>query len=236
MDPLVYKHDALGALIDVLKKHNPDIITIQESHTDDGANQAAIIAKELGLEFVANDVYDESHLEPGQGLSQAVISRFPIKNHSFLMFYNPHLETLSPTGERWLSHDKGVTTCLVDLGNGITMNVKTSHSFPYRRFHIEPFDEKLIPLRADMAEKLKPDSDIYLYKGDLNYNEYSVEPLLPDLIKDGIKEVILSEPTTPKGRKYDHVIYKGIRHINSVVINDTLTDHFPIYSEFDIQA
>lgn len=235
-DALAYSNEALDSDIEIIRRYNPDIITLQESHSDDKGNQAQTMAENLGLKFFANNVYDKSHIEEGKGLSQAIISRFPIKENSFTFFYNPKLETTGPKGEHWVSHDKGVTDCIVDLGGGITLNVKTSHSFPYRRFHVEPFDERLLPLRNDMAEKLMPKTDRYIYQGDLNYNEFSVAELLPKLMTNGVQEVILTEPTTPKGRKYDHVLYRGIKHIKSIVISNVLTDHFPIYSEFEIQG
>ena len=234
MDPLVYCNDDLNSIIEVLAKCNPDIITIQESHTNETANQAEIIANKLGYEYLANDVYDESHLEEGQGLSQCIISRFPIEKHFFELFYNPKLETTGPEGEHWVSHEKGISSCFIKLDDGKLLNVKTSHSFPYRRFNVEPLSEITLPLRKDMAEKMKPESENYLYQGDLNYNEFSVKDFLPSLINENVHEVILNAPTTPKGRKYDHVIFKGLKHIKSEVFIDVLTDHFPVYSEFKI--
>jgi endonuclease/exonuclease/phosphatase (EEP) superfamily protein YafD len=85
-----------------------------------------------------------------------------------------------------------------------------------------------------MAEKLTPTTEKYIYQGDLNYNDSSIAEYLPKLIEAGIREVILTEPTTPKGRKYDHVLYRGVTHLKSTIISDVLTDHFPIYSEFEI--
>lgn len=234
MDPLVYCNDALEEIIDVLKEKNPDIITIQESHTNSDASQAEIIANKLGYEYFANDVYDESHLEEGQGLSQCIISRFPIEKHAFTLFYNPKVETIGPKGEHWVSHDKGISSCTLKLNDNLFLNVKTSHSFPYRRFNLEPLSEISLPLREDMAEKMQPESELYIYQGDLNYNEYSIKELLPNLIKHNVQEVILNSPTTPKGRKYDHVIFKGLKHVKSEVISDVLTDHYPVYSEFEI--
>ncbi|MDD5146880.1 MAG: endonuclease/exonuclease/phosphatase family protein [Candidatus Pacebacteria bacterium] len=234
MDPLVYRFDALAKIIDILKEYNPDIITIQESHSDENSSQAEVIAKSLGLDYVADDVYEESHIESEKGLDQAIISRFPIEKHNFTFFYNPKLETLGPKGEHWVSHEKGVTSCLIKLGHDLILNMKTSHSFPYRRFNVEPLSEQMLELRGDMAEKLKPEAVTYLYQGDLNYNEFSLQSLLPELLQNGVQEVILNEPTTPKGRKYDHVVYRGLRHLSSKVVSSVLTDHFPIISEFEI--
>ena len=234
MDPLVYCHEAMEEIIKVLKEYDADIITIQESHSCAGEIQIETVARGLGLKYFANDVYDESHIEKDQGLSQGIISRYPIREHKFTLFLNPKLETVGPEGEHWVSHDKGVTSCLIELGPGKNINVKTSHSFPYRRFGIDPLDASTLPLRNDMAEKLGPEAELFLYQGDINYNEYSIDALLSDYLKDGMREVVLDAPTTPKGRKYDHIMFRNIDHISSEIISNVLTDHFPIYSEFEI--
>jgi hypothetical protein len=234
MDPLVYCNDAMNEIIKVLEKYDADIITIQESHSDDKKIQAETIAKNLGLKYFANDVYDKSHIEEGQGLSQAIISCFPMTSHKFELFLNPKFETIGPKGEHWISHDKGVTSGFIEIGSGKKINVKTSHSFPYRRFHINPLDGVTLSLRQDMTKKLKPEAEFFLYQGDLNYNENSVKEFLPNYLQNGACEIILDTPTTPKGRKYDHIMFKNIKHISSQVISDVLTDHFPIYSEFEI--
>lgn len=233
-DDLAYKNDDLGGIIETIRQCNPDIITLQESHSDQAGNQAEKIAKELGLSFWVNDAYAKSHLEEGQRLSQAIIARYPVHDHAFELFLNPELETIGPKGDRWLSHDKGATSCRVELTDVSVLNVKTSHSVPYRKFGVDPFGDVMTSVRNDMMHKLKPESDLYLYQGDLNYDDFSVKKFLPDLFETGVEEVVLRQPTTPKGRKYDHVLYGNIRHITSVVLDEVLTDHFPVFSEFEI--
>lgn len=233
-DPLAYRHDSLREIINVLDKYNPDIITIQESHSDNNSNQAEIISSELGLKYFVSDVYAKSHLEEGQDLGQCIISRFPIEKHLFTLFKNPKLETKGPKGEHWKSHDKGVTSCFAQLDESLSLNVKTSHSIPLRRFCIDSLSPLILPLRKDMARKLKPESELYIYQGDLNYDEFSVAKYLPGLFVEDIKEIILDFPTTPKGRKYDHILYRNLKHKKSLVIKDVLTDHYPVFSEFQI--
>lgn len=235
-DGSVYVNDALDSVIETLKKHSPDIITIQECHTDDKSGQAQTIAGALGLKFVANDVYDKSHLEKDQGLSQAIISRFPIENHTFNFFKNPKLELIRPNGEKWICHDKGATSCLLVLPGEKTLNVKTSHAVPFRKFGVDPLGEEMRPIIEDMESKLRPESESFLYQADLNFNDFSVKSFLPGLFEAGVQEVVLDRPTTPKGRKYDHVLFRNLKHLKSVVIEDVLNDHFPIYSEFEISS
>ncbi len=232
-NPLSYSIEGLEQIIYTIKTHGPDIITLQEVHSDDDRDQAHQIAEALGMHFVASDVYTPSHLQDGQALGQAICSRFLISWHTFRLFYNPQLETTSPKGERWLSADKGVTSCHMTIQD-IAINIKTCHSFPYRRFKVDPQDPVLQPLREDMATYLKPDMPLYLLQGDLNYDERSLRPLYPQLFQDSVQEVLLEAPTTPKGRRYDHVLYRGFRHIQSIVDSSVLTDHFPVISDFDI--
>ncbi|MEK7496448.1 MAG: endonuclease/exonuclease/phosphatase family protein [Patescibacteria group bacterium] len=96
MNVLSYSNEALSDIVIILKKLNPDIITIQESHSDAKVVQSKVIGDALGLSHIANDIYDKSHLEDDQWLSQAIISRFPIESHSFNFFYNPKLEMIGP--------------------------------------------------------------------------------------------------------------------------------------------
>lgn len=234
MDPLVYCNDNLDVIIETLKKYDPDIVTIQECHTNSAKCQAEIIAKALDLKYFVNDVYDKSHLEDGQGLSQCTLSRFPIENHAFTFFVNPKFEAVGLNGDHWISHDKGVTSCNVKLGEKLNLQIKNSHSIPCRRFNVDPLSEDLVLLRNDMAEKLKPQSNLYLYQGDLNFDNSSIKAFLPGLLTNETQEVILGAPTTPKGRKYDHILFRHLNHIKSEVISDQLTDHFPVYSEFNL--
>lgn len=229
-----YDVDGVAHIVELLKKHNPDIITLQETHADNKIIQAEIIAKEIGLPYSTNDVYDKSHIEDGQGLGQAIISRFPISEHNFKLFFNPHFETLGPSGGTWISHDKGVSRWNVDLGKGKIVEVATLHLIPFRVFGVNPLEEKFENLRNNIADLSSPSSNTFLLQGDFNFDDSSLKSFLPIIFEKGVSEVLLADPTTPKGRKYDHVVYDGLKHIRSEVLSDVLADHFPVLSEFEI--
>jgi len=229
-----YDVDDVAHIVELLKKHNPDIITLQETHADNKIVQAEIIAKEIGLPYSTNDVYDKSHIEEGQGLGQAIISRFPISEHNFKLFFNPHFEVAGPDGSKWISHDKGVSKCLFEIGMNTKVQIATLHLIPFRKFEIDPLEEKFRNLRDNIAELSSPSSNTFLLQGDFNFDDSSLKSFLPALFEKGVSEVLLDDPTTPKGRKYDHVVYGGLKHIRSEVLSDVLTDHFPVLSEFEI--
>lgn len=180
-----------------------------------------------------NDIYDDSHIEEGQSLGQAVISRFPLRNHQFAFFKNPQLKRTAKNGELWTSHNKGVTRCVADLGDK-KLEILTMHSTPYRKFEIDPMGEETEELRLDIARKSLPSLPNCLLQGDLNFDQESLQEFLPSLFANGMQEYLQTEATTPKGRHYDHVMYKGLELKSVRVIDDVLADHYPLVCEFEL--
>lgn len=227
-----YLHDGLDHISEIIKKYNPDVVFLQEVHSNERFSQTQILSKKIKLNYYFDDVYDQSHLEDEQKLGQAIISRFLLENHQFEFFYNPKFETISENGEKWVSHNKGVSTCLSKINNRIIC-LETLHALPFRKFYINPLSEVAVLLRESMVKKIKHDS-VFLLEGDFNFDNPSLLDFLPGIFNDNEKEVILKEPTTPEGRFYDHIVFKNIHHNFSKVISEVLTDHFPVYSEFKI--
>jgi endonuclease/exonuclease/phosphatase (EEP) superfamily protein YafD len=225
----------LNYIINIIKNSGADIIFLQETHTNDSVIQAKVIAEQLGFQYFINDVYDKSHLEEGQGLSQAIISRFPITNHRFALFPNPHFEIINSDGKQWTSHDKGITTGDVMVSDAVTIKVGTLHLVPFHRFKINPLDDKYSDLRNRIAQLASVDCDRYILQGDFNFNSKDLTSLLPSLFNVGMQEAELPAPTRPNGMLCDHALYKGVTLVKQEIISNTLTDHFPVYYEFDVQ-
>jgi endonuclease/exonuclease/phosphatase family metal-dependent hydrolase len=229
-----YTKDGFDYVIAAIKELDPDIITLQETHAKGNSIQAAKIAKTLGYQTYVNDIYADSHIEKGQKLGQAIISKFPSKKHSFSLFNIPKFETIGPNGEKWIAHNKGLSQCDLSI-NEKTIQVKTLHMVPFRKFGLDPLSINLQKIRQDISQKAELSLKYGILQGDFNYNESSLKNFLPDLFKDDITEVEQSVATTPRGRKYDHIVYKNLTLIASQVITNALTDHFPIFSEFEIK-
>lgn len=228
-----YCNEGIDYVIDKLLSFNPDILTLQETHANNKKNQAELIAKFLNINYFVNFVYDKSHLEKGQGLGEAIISKFPLKSPQFDFFYNPKYQAINPKGESSVSHNKGITKSVAGINN-TNLLIQTLHLIPFHRFGVDPYSKDANPVREDIIKKVDTKFKKFILSGDFNIFEPTISNFLPQLIKPLIKEVHLDNPTSPKGRFYDHVIYKGIEHINSKVLTNVLTDHYPIYSEFEI--
>ncbi len=232
--PASYSLDGLGHIAETLKAINPDIITLQETHAADGTSQPQALAEQLGYSYWTNDEYADSHVEDGFRLGQGIISRYPINNHKFRMFHNPHYQAEWEEGIV-TSHDKGITTCDIDI-DGQALALMTLHAIPFRPFNIDPLSEDAREVREDMQSKIQNDSELMLLQGDFNYNEKSLESLLPSIFRPKLYEALQSQPTTPKGRFYDHVAFRGLRLDTSTADSSKLTDHYPVISTFDLPS
>lgn len=73
-----------------------------------------------------------------------------------------------------------------------------------------------------------------LVQGDFNINEESFRNTFPSIFTKGFEEVLIQEDTTPRGRKYDHVLYKGLTLKSFKIDNQVLTDHYSLISEFEV--
>jgi endonuclease/exonuclease/phosphatase (EEP) superfamily protein YafD len=229
-----YNEEGLEHVIGILAPQNADIITLQETHAKDDKVQAEYIAKALGLSHVVNDIYNDSHLEAGQGLGQAILSRFPLDHHTFKFLQNPNYTAVRPNGEKWVSHNKGVTRCEVKLSENNFLEVVTTHFIPFGKFFIDPLGNDQAALRKHLQESITPKNSTYLLQGDINLNNRSAREFLPLLFTLGVEEVELQTPTTPDDKWYDHVLYRGLEHVKSLVLTSALTDHLPVVSEFTI--
>jgi endonuclease/exonuclease/phosphatase family metal-dependent hydrolase len=223
--PQSYIDDGLETIIDTLEQQNPDIITLQETHEADGYCQPAIIAEALGYQSWVNDQYGESHIDPRYRLGQAIISRFPFDEHDFRFFLNPEYTAEWATR----THDKGVTTVKVQLGSRATFWAQTLHAVPFRAFGVEETSEEAKPVLKDMQAKvLNTKNSPRILQGDFNLDSASLRKLMPELFEAEFDEIEQHSITTPRARRYDHILFSGMRAVGSCVIGDQLTDHYPV--------
>jgi len=227
-----YNTDGLPDIIVLLKGLQPDIVTLQEVHADDHSDQIKIIAEALELPYWVRDFYADSHLEEGQRLGQGIISRFPITKHDFQLFYNPNYKTEWEDGRKATTHDKGVTRCVLDF-YGVRLVVKTLHLIPFKRFRVDPMSAAATGVIADVQTKLRSDSERLLIQGDFNLNLVRLRDVLPAVFDNQTEEVPQESATRVNGRRLDHIVFRGLRLLNSTTINSVLTDHYPIVSTFE---
>jgi len=233
-DPLLmasYSVDAIAEIAEWLKANNPDIITVQEAQGDGDTNQVEEIAKLLGYSYYFFDSTSSSHIDENKTLGNGVISKHPISNHSGGLFLNPNIET-TIQGRHAVSHDKGYGTCMVST-DGYDISVTTLHLLPFRAFNVDLDSEMGKAILSSIESTILPKAPMALIQGDFNIDNPQLTPVLPNLLKN-MNEISLNAPTTPSGRLYDHVLYKGLV-LESVKIDSSVkTDHYPVICEFSV--
>ncbi len=236
-DPLLmasYSVDAIAEIAKWLKSNDPDIITIQEAQGDNDTNQVEEIAKLLGYDYHFFDHTSKSHIDENKLLGNGIISRYPIANHSTGLFFNPNIEA-TLQGKPAVTHDKGYGSCTVSI-DGHDISVTTLHLLPLRAFGIEFESEVGGAILRSVESTVMPDAPIVLVQGDFNIDSAQLAPILPGLSANNMNEISLNEPTTPSGKRYDHVLYRGLALESIKVDSGVKTDHYPVSCEFSIKA
>jgi len=228
-----YSNYDLNYIVTILKSQMPDVITLQETHYNKHLNQTEVIANKLGYKYFVNDTYDNSHIDKDFKLGQAIISKYEITEHDFEFYYNPKLKVVYE-GDKWITHDKGATTCLIRIKDSI-VEFKSTHSTPFEKFKVDYSNPKVQKVIRTMEKYLSPKENTCIIQGDFNADKRSLKKTFPGLFADEkLDEIKQESATTPKNSRYDHVLYKNVINLNTRVIADVLTDHFPIVSEFEI--
>ena len=228
-----YSVEGIDKIVDWLRKESPDIITLQETQKNDENDQVATIAQKMGYEYFYHDSTSESHIDKGYSLGHAIISRYPLSDHETGFFNNPNVEVEWEDGSIAKSFDKGFSTCRASIGD-VGLSLTTLHLIPFRRFNIEMDSELASTILDNIQESLSARTEKWIIQGDFNIDSNSLASYLPKLFSQGFSEVDISEPTTPKGHKYDHILYRHVNLLNYRIDPDVLTDHFPVIVELEI--
>lgn len=229
-----YNVDALDDIVDKLKSISPDIIALQEIHKSETYDQAAIIASKLGYKYYINESFSWSHNEDGAELGNALISKYPMSEQGSDVFINPLVTVTWEDGRIAETHDKGFVKSVIDIDNK-KISVMTLHLTPFRKFGMELSDSRAKRILSDVSVKIAEiKSPLAVVLGDFNIDDSTVSSYLPYYDETGFNEIKIETPTTPKGRSYDHILYKGILLDTYKIDSSVLTDHYVLISEFDI--
>lgn len=229
-----YTENGLNSIIELIKAHQPDVVTLQETHESAGFSQTQTTAEAIGYSYHVNDAYDDSFIEKGQRIGQAVISKYPIVENGFVGFTNPKFKFIDENGGEIVSKNGGITACVVEFPDKKLMRAKTFHMTPFHFFSVDLESEQADAVLREVEILIGRPKMPTLIQADFNLNFQSIEPLFGKMFSAGMREAIQEEPTTPKGKRFDHILYAKIELLSSEVIKDVRTDHYPVISRFQL--
>ncbi|MBS1797569.1 MAG: endonuclease/exonuclease/phosphatase family protein [Acidobacteria bacterium] len=231
-DPDSYIEDGLDSIIAILRRENPDVITLQETHESAGSSQAEIIAGALGLESWFNDSYDDSFMEAGCRIGQAVISRYPITNRIFVPFKNPGFRVRDEAGNEIRSINSGLSAATIELPDGVSIRIETFHMPAFHFFGVDLRSEAAGRVLQEVSGTIGQPGMPTIVQADFNLDFPSLKAALPDFFDGPLREIVQESPTNPKGKRLDHILYAGLKLETNKVIKDVRTDHYPLIAQF----
>lgn len=233
-EPASYSVDGMNDILAVLSDAKPDIITLQEAHASHHYSQVQAIANSLGFSFFHFDSIGASHIDPDMSMGQAIISRFPVMSHVSLPLPNPDLRKITDNGTEIHTHDSTVTKSRIHLPKGKVLDVLTMHLTPF-----EFFDEAIASNRARtyyaaVQKQVGVLTIPTVVQGDFNINSRTIMSTWPELGTIGLSGIPNPNPTTPKGKILDHVLFSGVHLKSQRVETNVATDHYPVFTEFTV--
>lgn len=229
--------DGIDYISKIIRQYTPHIITFQEMHFDETKDQAHIIAQKLGYQYVKTHILEnQSHLDKTKKWGLGILSKYRINGSVFKPFINLHWTRTNPNNnsEIWNSFNYGADSITISVSTSNELEILNVHIPSYHTYREDPLAEKNKLLRQDIVSKLTITKDRLIMMGDFNFDNTSLHKFLPEILQNGLNEVILDKPTTPLKNFNDHILFKGIKHLKSIIVEDLLTDHYPIFSEFEI--
>ena len=200
---LDFNEENLDYFVEEIKKINPDIICLQETHTSENTNQPKEIAKKLGYNYFRTKKVSDSHLKINQKLSLAIISKFPITDSKIHKLPNPNMEFIW-RNKKVMSHDKIIFETRIKYNDKI-IKVFSGQMSPFRKFGRDFLEDDFSNIRNKIEKIILKEKMPTIFCADMNFNG-DIKKLLPNVFEKKFQAVLNNKPTTPKGRTYDKII------------------------------
>jgi endonuclease/exonuclease/phosphatase family metal-dependent hydrolase len=236
-DPKSYSEDGIDLIIEILKREQPDVITFQETHSFPGTSencQIQRVAEAAGYRYWINHATDKSFIEEGMMIGQGIVSSYPIIETEFVPFNNSKFKITDDAGTEIISKSGGLTKCIIQLPSGALIQIETLHMVPFHFFEVDLQSEKARKILREVESKLGQPLMPTIVQADFNLDYESLTNFLPGVFSRQFQEVIQTFPTTPKGKRLDHVLFADLQKVSTKIISDVMTDHYPIITVFNV--
>lgn len=170
--------------IDYFKKQSPDILCLAECLFDDKEGNSAFVealCRECDLPYYRSLATEKAFLGESQFYGLAICTKFPFVSYQIEKLANPHLETIRPSGDHWILHDKYIQKAVLDVEN-VNLNLVNTHMFPFQHFGKHFWDDEFVSYRQQWANVLKPNhKEKTIITGDFNTVGIGIKEAFPEL-------------------------------------------------------
>ncbi len=247
----IYKGKYLEALVDFLKKEDPDFISVQELtygvmnyFEDKKADLFELLKSRLGLKGVSN--FDWKVKDADTSLGNGVFSRYPIKDHHVLT-----LREAEPVKLAFAESEKGFPTAPRHLivatcdFNGTDIRVMSWHA----AWTAPPTDTEETLRQAEMVRDYLVDLNKgkrpFLLGGDLNStpDRRTIQMISEVAINTMVNTSIVStlhpkiHKISPKDLLVDYVFTSKHFELKSIRVPEvTVSDHLPVVTVLEFKS
>jgi endonuclease/exonuclease/phosphatase family metal-dependent hydrolase len=231
LDHFDYEKEDLTYFADALRTADPDIILLQEVHSNADRSVATDLAVLLGYENVYSQAVSPSHIDAEYRLGLAVLSKEPLEQLDFVEYAYPHFPLSFSDGRPAVVHHKGAQ--LLMAGDVMIANTQM---LPLTVFgaHYDEGEGKVLAGRIDQLLEARLRTPV-IFGGDFNFDTPSA--IYPGLYaKLKLHEALPNELTRPnkEGVKKtpDHILYSEGLVLASSRIQEVQADHYLCIAEF----
>ncbi len=209
----------LDNIVNVIKKYNPDIISLNEVYNDVcekiTVNQSQYIANKLGYKYY---FFGQTiTLDNGILYGNAIISKYPIKNPEIIAIPDPAIKD-----EKVYYESRNIIYSQIDKYNVFVTHFGLAKKEQENAFYI---------LRNSIKNKQN-----IIIMGDFNIDEHNMITINENIINSAkyIKECSFTYPSLNPSVKIDYIFLSDDISINTAQIGqDIVSDHLPVIVNVD---
>lgn len=228
------KFGLIDEVIQKINDENIDIIGIQESvlFSNGEKSFAQIISDNTSLKYYVEFGVSECHLLENGNIEEVVLSKYPIKSSTNIMFENVNLSNVAKDGKTYKLFDDGFIIADIKLNDNLEIKFVTGHAPAFQVFGKHPEDYGYVykRLEENIEEAMKENDKIFIV-GD--YNTEKLLELLPFINKNFKNHI--EGVTYFEGTSIDYILAKkGIECLSNKKIENK-SDHLLCIASFEIK-
>jgi len=229
-----YEKENLAYFYQELEKVFPDIVCLQETHTNEGRSLAKELAEMFEMKYVFNTPKNSSHIDSDYQVGDAILSRFSLEDKNVYEYPNQWKEFYFKDGTKGVVHYKTLQVVKTE-----SFFVGNTQMLPIKLFGYN-YEEGEGAILADKIQEVLLQKLIrpVIFCGDFNFdNPVQIYPKVFETLE--LLDALPNKTTRPNSsnekKTPDHIFYSPeFKLINSGIV-ETNTDHYLCWAEFEYE-
>ena len=230
LDHFDYEEEDLEYFASQIRKFSPDIVCMQENHSNEDRSVARELAGLLGHDYVYEEAISLSHVDPQYRLGMAIIAKQPFEHIKTTMYPYPEFPLFFSDGRPAEVHHKALQVVSFE-----GLMVANTQMLPLGVFGAAYDKGEGKDLAREIDRVLYESLTVpFVFCGDFNFN--SPATIYPEFFsRSGASDALPDVLTRPnkEGLKKtpDHILFSGPELVRSEVL-ETQSDHYLCFAEF----